>query len=225
MNRLGFQALLLLVALALAGCQTSNAKTNAMATFQWTSPTKKVVLVQPDVQLSELDVGGIREPRADWTEAAQGFISKGLRSHFGKSGVDVVDATDPSAHEIQLGKLHNMVGYAIIKHLYIAGLQLPNKGTALEWTIGPGANEMRDHYGADYAIFVFIRDSYSSAGRQALQILDLTTNSVQARFASLVDLRTGNIVWFNLMANQSGDLRTEAPAQRTVDELIKGIPI
>src|SRR5262249_31493209 len=157
-------------------------------TFQWTSPTKKVVLAQPDVQLSELDVGGISEPRADWTEAAQGFIRKDLRSHFGKSGVDVVDATDPTAHEIQLAKLHGMVGYAIIKHLYIAGLKLPNKGSALDWTIGPGANEMRDHYAADYALFVFVRDSYSSTGRQALQILGLATGGVQVGFASLVDL-------------------------------------
>jgi hypothetical protein len=94
---------------------------------------------------------------------------------------------------------------------------------------------MRDRYGADYALFVFVRDSYSTAGRKALQVIGFLGNAVglgvivpggvQVGFASLVDLRTGNIVWFNRLLNTSGDLRTEAPARRTVDELIRDIPI
>jgi len=44
-------------------------------------------------------------------------------------------------------------------------------------------------------------------------------------FASLVDLRTGNIVWFNRIANATGDLTTEEPATRTMDTLLEGLPL
>ena len=230
----------LVVALCLAGsaaeAATAKGQVAKGATFEWTSPTKRIVLVQPDVQLSALDAGGILEPRADWTQSAQGFIDKGIRDHFDKSGAEVVNADSPTARDVQLAKLHGVVGQAILTHLYNTPLRLPNKGKALDWTLGPGTNEMREHYGADYALFVFVRDSYSTAARRAEQVVGVLAaaalgvgvipqGGVQIGFASLVDLRTGNIVWFNRLLNQSGDLRTDAPAKRTVDELIGGMPI
>ena len=193
-------------------------------------------MVEPDVQLMELDAGGILEPRADWTKSAQGFVDKDLKAHFGKGGAELVNPDHPTAHEVQLAKLHGVVGQAILTHLYNSVAKLPNKGTALDWTLGPGTNEIRDRYGADYALFVFVRDSYSSAGRRAVQVLGVLAGAalgaavvpaggVQIGFASLVDLRTGNIVWFNRLVSGSGDLRTEGPAQQTVNELIKDIPL
>jgi len=214
----------------------ADAATAQGATFQWTSATKRIVMVEPDVQLMELDAGGILEPRADWTKAAQSFIDSDIRSHLGKGGAELVKSDNASPHEVQLTKLHGVVGQAILTHLYNSPLRLPNKGTALDWTLGPGTNEMRDHYGADYALFVFVRDSYSSAGRRAMQVLGVLASAalgaavvpaggVQIGFASLVDLRTGNIVWFNRLISGSGDLRTEKPAQSTVDALIKDMPL
>jgi hypothetical protein len=193
--------------------------------------SKKVVLVEPDVELSSPSTGGITEVLADWTEAAKGFIQKDVASHLAGKGAELVAAdhlTDP--HEVQLAKLHGAVGSAIFIHLYNDVLKLPNKGNALDWTLGPGANAMRDHYGADYALFVHIRDSYTSAGRAAIIVgAALVGVAVpggqQIGFASLVDLRTGNVVWFNVIANGDGDLRTERPAQKTVNDLIKELPL
>src|SRR5215510_4067285 len=233
MDKIVFRILLLIVAVSLAGCATTTAKKNTMATFQWTSPTKRIVLVQPDIQLAELDAGGVLEPRADWTQTAHDIIDKGLRSHFTKTGADVVDAQGATPHEIKLIKLHGVVGQEILSHLY-AGPQndgtnapLPNKGAALDWTVGPGTNEMRDLYGADYALFVVVRDSYSSTARKALDALTIIAGAalgvaivpaqgLQIGFASLVDLRTGNVVWYNRLLNGSGDLRDEKTSTRTV---------
>ena len=222
---------LILGALMLAGCAKDMAKTANMATFQWSSPSKRILLVQPDVLLSELTAGGVQEPRADWTETARGFLAKDIAAHFSKTGAEVVHAdnlTDP--HDVQLAKLHGVVGQAIMTHLYVPVLKLPNKGNALDWTLGPGATAMRDRYGSDYALFIFVRDSYSSAGRVAFQIGAAILGvgipgGQQIGFASLVDLRTGNIVWFNRLISGSGDLRTEQPAQKTVDSLIQGLPL
>jgi hypothetical protein len=222
----------LVLSLALAGCAQdgSNARVAQAIEFQWTSPNKRVLLVPPDVELSELNAGGILEPRADWTDAAKGHIDKNIKAHFAKSGADVVSADLSSPREIQLAKLYDAVAGAILTHLYDEPLKLPNKGDALDWTLGPGTVEMRDRYGADYALFVIVRDSYSSGGRQALQVLGALTlavvpGGVQIGVASLVDLRTGNIVWFNRLINTSGDLRTEAPAQRAMEQLLKDVPL
>jgi hypothetical protein len=39
-------------------------------------------------------------------------------------------------------------------------------------------------------------------------------------FASLVDLKTGDIVWFNRLVRAQGDLRTPAAAAETVKALV-----
>ncbi len=201
------------------------------AAFEWTSPTKKVVLVEPDVELGALEASGSVEPRADWTATAHKFIYTDVAAHLAKQGAALVGADvlrDP--HEIQVAKLHGAVGQAILLHLYNPQLKLPSKGDALDWTLGPGANVLRDHYGADYALFVYVRDSYTSTGRAMLMIGAAlfgvgVAGGQQIGFASLVDLRTGNIVWFNRIMNNNGDLRTAGPAQKTVDELLKELPI
>ena len=46
----------------------------------------------------------------------------------------------------------------------------------------------------------------------------------QVGYASLVDLNTGRIVWFNQLNRMSGDLREPGPAVETVDALLKGFP-
>ncbi|MEA2824034.1 MAG: hypothetical protein QOF03_516 [Alphaproteobacteria bacterium] len=62
--------------------------------------SKRIVMIEPDVQLMELDAGGILEPRADWTKAAQTFIDKDLRAHFAKSGDELVNADRPTPRDI-----------------------------------------------------------------------------------------------------------------------------
>jgi hypothetical protein len=219
------------IALVVSGCGTTSVRKSSTATFEWSSPSKRVVLVEPDVELGALEASGGFEVRADWTATAQGFISKDVAEHVGRKGAELVEAerlTD--THEIQLSKLHSAVGRAILLHLYNPQLKLPNKGDALDWTLGSGTNDMRKHYGADYALFVYVRDSYTSAGR-ALMMVGAALFGVgiqggqQTGFASLVDLRTGNIVWFNRILNGSGDLRTAEPAKKTVDDLLKEMPL
>ena len=46
----------------------------------------------------------------------------------------------------------------------------------------------------------------------------------ESGFASLVDLRKGNIVWFNQLAVGVGELRDEDGARATIDALFKDLP-
>jgi hypothetical protein len=48
----------------------------------------------------------------------------------------------------------------------------------------------------------------------------IPSGGVQAAFASLVDLKTGQVVWFNFLASQTGDIRTADGAETMVTALL-----
>ena len=109
-------------------------------------------------------------------------------------------------------------------------INLPTKGKNLDWSLGPGVTALRDHYNGDYALFVYVRDSYSSPGRTAVIILGAIAGigvqgGTQVGFASLVDLRTGKIVWFNRLISSTGSLKEDKPAAATVKNLLAGLPL
>ena len=89
--------------------------------------------------------------------------------------------------------------------------------------------ELRKATGADYALFTYVRDSYTSGGRTAMRVIGLLLlggdigGGLQIGVASLVDLRTGQVVWYNLLLDQTGDLRDHAGARETADDMLKGI--
>ena len=88
---------------------------------------------------------------------------------------------------------------------------------------------LRDATGADYALFTYVRDSYTSGGRVAMRVIGFVLlggdigGGYQIGLASLVDLRTGLVVWHNLLIDQTGDLRDETGARETADDLLKGL--
>jgi hypothetical protein len=53
----------------------------------------------------------------------------------------------------------------------------------------------------------------------------VTSAAVQQGFASLVDLETGDIVWFNRLFSTTGDLREAGAARESVERLLEGCPV
>ena len=104
--------------------------------------------------------------------------------------------------------------------------------------IGEDAVALGRKTGFDYALFMYAEDSFASTGRVALQVLGVAGCIVgfcapniggggQFAYASLVDLHTGDVVWFNVVSAQSqvagikfGDMRTEPGAEQLVDRLL-----
>jgi hypothetical protein len=216
---------------ALGACTHTTALKSESAAFDWSSQEKRVVLVAPDVELGELTAGELLEPRADWSDNASHAVEGQLASALAGRGIQVdamANLTDP--HEVQLAKLHGIVGAEILKQ-QLGISKLPTKKTALDWTLGPGTNELRTAHHADYALFVYVRDSYSSGGRKAMMVLGAlagvgVSGGTQNAFASLVDLRTGNIVWFNELTSLAGqDLRDGSGAVAFTTDLLKDAPL
>ncbi|HWK83320.1 MAG TPA: hypothetical protein VNS61_06240, partial [Caldimonas sp.] len=46
----------------------------------------------------------------------------------------------------------------------------------------------------------------------------------QTGYASLVDLQTGRVLWFNRLARARGDLREGEAAAESIDSLLSGFP-
>lgn len=209
----------------LGACAHTSTDLATSAPVNWTAERgKKVLLVDPDVELSELTFGGVSELRADWTQTGRNFIKNDVASLLQAKGIATVSAdniTDP--HEVQLVKLHAAVGQSIQQNAFI---QLPTKKNNFDWTLGTGVAALRDHYQADYALFVYVRDSYSSGSLKAFAVLTMSpTGAMQTGFASLVDLRSGRVVWFNRLVSSTGSLREEKPAEASVKNLLDGLPL
>lgn len=220
--------------IALVGCNTrTHQLTTTLNRTEGQQP--QVVLMPLDVELSVLSAGGLAEPRADWTEAAKTHLLDALRNEKANKNVNMVVFQDEKAGTAyqdvvnQLIKLHGVVGNSILVHQYIDQAKLPSKNGAFEWSVGPSAKALKEIYKADYALFVWVRDSYSSGGRVALMMVAAMAGvgvpgGQQLGFASLVELETGNVVWFNLLQRATGDLRSADGAANTAQTLLAQLP-
>ena len=189
-----------------------------------------------DIELSELTAAGVLEPKAEWTNLARAHVSAALKAELAEKNDALIAYRQPkdekTAHlHQQLIKLHSVVGLTIIKHKLLPNkiFELPTKQDKFDWTLGRETTVFRQD-DADYGLFVYIRDSYTSAGRVALivvaAILRVGVSGGQtSAFASLVDLRTGDVVWFNLLGSGSANLRTAETAREAVKELLTDLPL
>jgi hypothetical protein len=218
----------------LGGCVTVTTLRSTAAPAPVASSS--VLLMKPDVQLYELTAGGLEEPNAQWTAQGLANIKAAVSRELRERNVSLVPYQAPQndpererAHR-QLLKLHEAVGATIIAHNYNEALKLPTKGNIFDYSLGRGTSVLRDDFGADYALFTYLHDSYASGGRvaaiMAMAVLGVgLPGGVQRGFASLVDLRTGTVTWFNVLVSGTGDVRTAEPAEAAVASLLAELPL
>jgi hypothetical protein len=188
----------------------------------------RLVILPADMELFSVSAGGVIEPRADWTDAAQRNFAEALKRQDQRLGAGVTRMAPPQADEFaEITTLHRAVADAISIHH--RDLVLPTKGGRLEWSLGDAVRPLQQRTGADYALFTWVRDSYASPERKmamlALAALGaISLGGEQNGYASLVDLHTGRVVWFNQLRRLWGDLREAEPATETVEALLEGFP-
>lgn len=237
-------ALALVASVSLAGCVQSRQYANVE--FEPPQGSYKLLVMRPDVTVGSVTTGGMVEPRADWTEQARAGLLAALKTQQAARGGNIfimekrdsLTGIDPEM-VAELERLHYAVGSSIALHKY-SGAYLPTKRRkGLDWTLGEDAVALGRRTGYDYALFLHAEDSFASTGRIALQVLGVAGCFVgfcapniggggQFAYASLVDLRTGEVVWFNVMQAgtqvagiKMGDIRTEEGAAQLVDRLLE----
>jgi hypothetical protein len=221
------------LAVLLTACQTGVYRQEA----QLAKPIdrSRILLMPVDVELSRVTAAGLSEPKADWTDEAREYLAGALRKEEAAHGAELVDyAPDRLGPEQrdearQLVKLHTAVGAEILDHQYATLNSLPSKRGRFDWSLGPAAKRIKAATGADYALFSYVRDSYTSTGR-ALLIAAAAAFTMpliggsQSGFASLVDLDTGNVVWFNRIERLTGHLRSPEGADEVAGTLLADLP-
>jgi hypothetical protein len=242
MRRRGF-ALALTASLALGAC----VQTRQFADVQFAPPKGdyKLLVLRPDVTVGALTTGGMVEPRADWTDEARANIVAALRAQQAARGghVTVIEHRNElrgvAPEELaDVERLNAAVDQSIVDAKYL-GNSLPTKRhKGLDWTLGDDAVKLGQKSGYDYALFLHAEDEVASNGRIALGVIGLAGCFVgfcapnvggaeQLDYASLVDLRSGQVVWFNVVAAGSeipgikfGNLRTPEGAAQMVERLL-----
>lgn len=273
-----------------------------------------ITLMRPDVDVGELQGGGLPQPNADWTDAARKELTAALRSKLQAQNIDFVMMEDrlgqaeatrtatldkaqaaltackatpvplPAAAasaSVEAGKvadaavaaavpapvapdcsaeqnalaaaqampdakahanlvadyegLHSAVVGAIIAHKYgLAGGKLPTKKEDFAYTLGPGTAELGKLSGTNYGLFVMTYDQFASDSRKAMQVVGalgcligacvIVSGGQHVAYVSLVELDSGNIVWFNLLRGSKGDVREAEGAGTMVDAIMAGMP-
>jgi len=231
-----FLVALALVVLTGACAQTHSA--GSEVTLDKPADQRAVLLMPADVELSLLTTSGLKEPNAEWTEQGRRNVVAALKEELAERGITMIPYGDDSdagyqiaPEDEQLVKLHEVVGSAITLHKYQPGFALPTKEGRFDWTLGDGVQSLRDRRGANYALFVHAEDSFSSAGRVALNVVTAILfrsagqGGRQIAFASLVDLDDGSVVWFNRLHSGGGDLRDPKQARQAIGQLFDSSPL
>src|SRR6187399_809047 len=196
---------LAILLLSLAGCVAPPQQLTSIG-FVPPGGNPKIIVMRPDVAVDLLTTGGLLERREDWTNTARDNVLASLQSLQARRGsktrvaITRASAGSEDATVTELNKLHEIV----VKYGRESGY--------------------------DYALFLYARDSFSSNGRVALQavgylgcmvgVCAVAPGGSQTAFASLVDLKTGDLVWFNYMQSNEGDIRTQEGADVLVWTLL-----
>jgi hypothetical protein len=229
--RLGFALLVLL----LAGCASTTPRlVEGVKADSRLGEGRRILLMPLDVELAELLASGLAEPRAAWTEQATRHLQTAFAAEFARRGAEPVPY-DPAlldeagaARVRQLELLHEVVASSLLMN-ELGPARLPTK-PGYDWTLGPGVRVLAERHRADYAMFTLVRDSYASGGRKALMAIGLIAGvgvslGQQVGFVSLVDLKTGQLVWSNFLVSGSGDLREAEPAAKVAAKLLEKLPL
>lgn len=239
-------AVLVAVMLVLPGALPNvvSAKTKADQTFTFPKDKPfKIILFRPDIEVASLGTSGVPTPNPDWTKDARAFTLEAVQKNQAAKRTEIVPMPeltgDDAAYAAEYQSLYRAVSNSVMLHSYALKLptkKLPNGKYKFDWTLGPGAKRLGELGGGNYGLFIFGYDAYATSGRKMMQVFMLVASTAigggffpqggqHFSYASLVDLDTGNIVWFNFYASKKGDIRTREGAQERADTLLATLPL
>lgn len=232
-NRFLVRLVLLLSIVFFAGYAAAENERNRAPGFAGIPAGAKIAVLPSDIELFSISAGGVLEPKADWTAAAQKHLTAAVVLKKQQWGLESTLVSETDAEEFtDLVALQAAIARSISLHYWRGGrFALPTKNGQLDWSLGEeSVQRLREKTRADYGLFIWLRDSYASAERKAMMVgLALLGigigGGVQNGYATLVDLKTGQVMWFNQITSTLGDVREERPAQQTVENLLSYFPL
>lgn len=222
------------VAALFAGCATPPTHRTHKEAAARLASTTSFGIAPPDVEVYEIATGGVSELRDDWTKQVDAHLRTELQAKTKFKPAPGIDQLNPAAQQelAEVASLLRAISLNQFMALFGPAELLPGQ-RPLDYNVGR-IDTLADACGSDALLFVFVRDSYATAGRKALAVLGVLTGAVTGIVimpelgttvgtAALVQ-RDGTVVWFNSHGAASGDLREREGASATTQSLLTGLP-
>ena len=127
---------IVITSIILSGCLANK----AIVTIDYFPPqNKSIVLLEPDIELSEHTVGGMLIPKSNWTKTAKENLNRAIQSKMNSingriKNIEISEV--PDEKEIQLMKTLAAIGTTVLVYNYTPNLSLPTKKDDPVWSMG-----------------------------------------------------------------------------------------
>lgn len=198
---------------------------------------KRILLMPTDVVVLQVGTTGLPLPRERWTQKVQNGFASTARELLSDRGRQLVRyRTDDNAvvpyqrEELPAIRMQRAVMQTVLNQRYGDAAPLPDAAPA-NWTLGTSVAPLRQAYDADLALFLIYRQATSSTGRTVMTLVQtalfgaIQPTSQSVAFASLVDLRTGELVWTNVLQAQGFDTNEPNAINERARELLTEMPL
>jgi len=205
--------LILLAALLLVGCQTfPKHKVHYTLLEKKAAELPNDVLLMPlDIRVKEMSSGGLEEEVPEWTIQALAHMQAELDGNASNRGnLNIIQLPAVTKEQQALIEQHTALYQTVaFSALWFTQNPLPawqHKAKKFDYTLGSGLSFLAEQTGADTALFVSGEDVISSSGRKATMVFAAAFGVAiplgrTVVISSLVDLRTGDILWLNYDIN------------------------
>ena len=139
-----FRLLVIFLFFFVYSCSSFNTEPKyTIRAFDEDSP--KILLMPIDIEICELTLAGMCEPKASWTNESRENIITSFKEILDKRNASLNEYNKNSTNEDvnQLIKLHTQIGQEIINNEY-GPFKLPTKNE-FDWSIGKEAQILREH--------------------------------------------------------------------------------
>ena len=221
---------------------TSVADTAGTTATVATGEVRRVVVLQPEFRVFVQSAGGMREIEPGWTEQAQNALALAVERHLRHDPRFAVAApVEPAtAEEATLLREHVELFKVIASNssmmIRFGGKAWQEKKLQYDYTLGDGLALYGDRSNADYAFMIGGAQVKQTGGSVFMQLALAGTLGVVMPgggtylMLALVDMRTGDIVWFNSLEGgevfgmTGSDLRKEGTADEIIGRLFDPFP-
>ncbi len=233
--------LVVLCWLAVAGCATSRTSVHRELAQAPDRPLpRKVLLLPVEIRVHEISVGGVVEKVDDWSNQASANARRYIKSLATSRAVfEVVEA--PALSRQQRAQLDQHVAlYEVVAGSADLALASPigvwrERAKDFDYTLGPGLEPLANHTGIDAAMILTGTDYISSAGRKAAMAMGVLLGALGGAIivpqggisfvsVGVVDMRTGNLLWFATDQSGTTDLRNELDLHRMLQQMFQTYP-
>ncbi len=239
---LAWLAFTLIMVAGLNGCVTGTPYRAHPEAGQRLPRVKTLVMLPPDVKIYELSAGGVTQLMDEWSARGRRNVIDAVSRRLSEQGQFAVKEFTPGDTDLRLRETYEEVRALIeavnetaLLHTYHPQLSIAEKRENFRYSIGP-VPELAEAAGADALLFVYGVDHISTAGRRALMVFGALVGGVTGVYAgpgagitrlivSVVEPRTGDVLWFNVAAGAGGtDLREPDSVGPLATTLLTGFP-